>query len=348
MFKLLVCGSSPLTRGKLVTDSICPAWGRLIPAHAGKTRPGMPTARSRPAHPRSRGENVSDDGTQSRARGSSPLTRGKRSVVSEDVGHNGLIPAHAGKTIPGACAPGVSGAHPRSRGENTKSPTRYHWYHGSSPLTRGKRAWLQRWIGCGRLIPAHAGKTSQRGGPLFYSEAHPRSRGENPDSCKPGVYCVGSSPLTRGKPILAAGLAAGVGLIPAHAGKTPGPRVSLRRSEAHPRSRGENLDSANPHFRTRGSSPLTRGKPRPQAWRLYARRLIPAHAGKTATPSAASAATTAHPRSRGENFQRCLTACQMLGSSPLTRGKPREVLKIEVAARLIPAHAGKTKSRPAM
>ena len=238
--KRATTGSSPLTRGKLVTDSICPAWGRLIPAHAGKTRPGMPTARSRPAHPRSRGENVSDDGTQSRARGSSPLTRGKRSVVSEDVGHNGLIPAHAGKTIPGACAPGVSGAHPRSRGENTKSPTRYHWYHGSSPLTRGKREAATLDSHRERLIPAHAGKTGRCRYYRVRRAAHPRSRGENGRAAAADFHTNGSSPLTRGK---RAWLQRWIGcgrLIPAHAGKTPTLASRGFTASAHPRSRGEN------------------------------------------------------------------------------------------------------------
>ena len=54
-----VAGSSPLTRGKLVSGSSRPSVRRLIPAHAGKTRPWRPTTRSRPAHPRSRGENWS-------------------------------------------------------------------------------------------------------------------------------------------------------------------------------------------------------------------------------------------------------------------------------------------------
>ena len=301
MFKLLVCGSSPLTRGKLVTDSICPAWGRLIPAHAGKTRPGMPTARSRPAHPRSRGENVSDDGTQSRARGSSPLTRGKRSVVSEDVGHNGLIPAHAGKTIPGACAPGVSGAHPRSRGENTKSPTRYHWYHGSSPLTRGKREAATLDSHRERLIPAHAGKTGRCRYYRVRRAAHPRSRGENLRRPSGSLAASGSSPLTRGKPAQILQIEIAARLIPAHAGKTGLAAAVDRLRAAHPRSRGENQSTRRPALLQRGSSPLTRGKPRLLQAGGLLRRLIPAHAGKTDSRRRTGRWCRAHPRSRGEN-----------------------------------------------
>ena len=52
-------GSSPLTRGKRVIPLICTIGFRLIPAHAGKTRPTSPATKSPTAHPRSRGENTS-------------------------------------------------------------------------------------------------------------------------------------------------------------------------------------------------------------------------------------------------------------------------------------------------
>ena len=70
----------------------------------------------------------------------------------------------------------------------------------------------------------------------------------------------GSSPLTRGK-LEGIGIAArDRGLIPAHAGKTPGYRVERFPGAAHPRSRGENFVAAMYALGLRGSSPLTRGK----------------------------------------------------------------------------------------
>ena len=50
----------------------------------------------------------------------------------------------------------------------------------------------------------------------------------------------------------------------------------------------------------------------------------------------------AHPRSRGENSGASTRTDPLGGSSPLTRGKPRDVLPSFGAAGLIPAHAGKT------
>ena len=50
----------------------------------------------------------------------------------------------------------------------------------------------------------------------------------------------------------------------------------------------------------------------------------------------------AHPRSRGENGELVEGGVEVLGSSPLTRGKlDGQVIKIG-ELRLIPAHAGKT------
>ena len=50
----------------------------------------------------------------------------------------------------------------------------------------------------------------------------------------------------------------------------------------------------------------------------------------------------AHPRSRGENEELCVEAVVAVGSSPLTRGKPRVPVPARGRVRLIPAHAGKT------
>ena len=93
-------GSSPLTRGKLVrVDGDCAVLG-LIPAHAGKTiRAGL-LINDVEAHPRSRGENGSEEANARVRAGSSPLTRGKPPLVRRTGGSRRLIPAHAGKTPP--------------------------------------------------------------------------------------------------------------------------------------------------------------------------------------------------------------------------------------------------------
>ena len=98
-------GSSPLTRGKPVSRRVMTSPRGLIPAHAGKTLRPWWRRGSRGAHPRSRGENAEGRGHIAHTTGSSPLTRGKRDVQPPRSVHEGLIPAHAGKTARDACAP---------------------------------------------------------------------------------------------------------------------------------------------------------------------------------------------------------------------------------------------------
>ena len=111
-----------------------------------------------------------------------------------------------------------------------------------------------------------------------------------------------------------------------------------------------------------GSSPLTRGKHGLTDGLKDRERLIPAHAGKTATSSACTGTLWAHPRSRGENHyeyakpenvkgsspltrgKRCTPPPSGAhGSSPLTRGKPCVLQRRLYPRGLIPAHAGKTR-----
>ena len=140
-------------------------------------------------------------------------------------------------------------------------------------------------------------------------------------SCS-GRSWSGSSPLTRGKHNRRPDRRDHTRLIPAHAGKTNLWFGVDSTSGAHPRSRGENCHGVADLEAGVGSSPLTRGKHDGLVADRGPRRLIPAHAGKTARPAATAMARTAHPRSRGENRP-----------SPARRTSD---------AGLIPAHAGKT------
>ena len=214
-------GSSPLTRGKLQQILGTPIDGRLIPAHAGKTPDALPRVRSRTAHPRSRGENGTMPGSTRMVSGSSPLTRGKRAPLDPCRRRGRLIPAHAGKTPWPLSHPPLDRAHPRSRGENSRSTVMPRSLTGSSPLTRGKLRPGEPLVANRRLIPAHAGKTYCQDCQARSWPAHPRSRGEN-DKLRDALEALaGSSPLTRGKLRASFCLVTVCGLIPAHAGKTP-------------------------------------------------------------------------------------------------------------------------------
>ena len=193
-------GSSPLTRGKHVSQGRLNEYDRLIPAHAGKTTTNSVATWWTRAHPRSRGENTALTWADISGLGSSPLTRGKQDLRVEESANDRLIPAHAGKTLGRRQPPVTYSAHPRSRGENLSDGHELACARGSSPLTRGKRflsvsegaslpahprsrgenvSFLFRREPLSRLIPAHAGKTPRRSSPHSTRTAHPRSRGEN-------------------------------------------------------------------------------------------------------------------------------------------------------------------------
>ena len=216
-------GSSPLTRGKLLYWLFVRLRRGLIPAHAGKTRTLYTHARRTTAHPRSRGENQGPRGLPAQVWGSSPLTRGKHPYRGGSSSGTGLIPAHAGKTLPGKASTRPHRAHPRSRGENRHPREGPHNAAGSSPLTRGKQPTVILSVLWRGLIPAHAGKTGHALAAGRAHRAHPRSRGENEGKGHCLVRPRGSSPLTRGKPSRAIRARARDGLIPAHAGKTRRP-----------------------------------------------------------------------------------------------------------------------------
>ncbi|EDN80079.1 hypothetical protein ACTODO_00515 [Schaalia dentiphila ATCC 17982] len=182
----------------------------------------MATARARAswAHPRSRGENSGPCTARPILGGSSPLTRGKRPYERGRAEPRGLIPAHAGKTPSYELYRRASAAHPRSRGENAGFRWSSDEVVGSSPLTRGKLPARDTRARRGRLIPAHAGKTSRSRSRRAGRRAHPRSRGENSDPQPLPLTWSGSSPLTRGKPRWTLLPLESRGLIPAHAGKT--------------------------------------------------------------------------------------------------------------------------------
>ena len=213
-------GSSPLTRGKRRRASHGRLATGLIPAHAGKTRSVPSTATRSWAHPRSRGENLCSRPHHESASGSSPLTRGKPCCACPARCRQGLIPAHAGKTLRRRRTRLGTGAHPRSRGENTAAGLPAAGVGGSSPLTRGKPPRRSPPKSRPGLIPAHAGKTEMSSNHPRPCRAHPRSRGENVPSFRNHMQTRGSSPLTRGKLILLTSASVFIGLIPAHAGKT--------------------------------------------------------------------------------------------------------------------------------
>ena len=234
--------------------------------------------------------------------GSSPRMRGKPRRGFPRVARGRLIPAHAGKTSRASSKSWLAWAHPRACGENSQAPANTRRFRGSSPRMRGKPLNLHVSNAVGRLIPAHAGKTSCKKWTLKTSRAHPRACGENLRASPQTTQGRGSSPRMRGKRRGSRVSASASRLIPAHAGKTPGTKSIPGACSAHPRACGENTHGDMTAVPVKGSSPRMRGKPGLEPGSVPLGRLIPAHAGKTWHVVGCSGWNRAHPRACGENL----------------------------------------------
>ena len=189
-------GSSPHTRGARGRRSTIP---RIIEDHprirgehdlvagvdlladgssAGSTSRARGTWARVADHPRIRGEHFAP-GTPTRpSSGSSPHTRGARSIGEPGALDRGIIPAYAGSTD--WISPGRRRCrdHPRIRGEHD---------HHAAVFKRGER-----------IIPAYAGSTVTVRPGWTPKGDHPRIRGEHTTSKSPRRTGFGSSPHTRG------------------------------------------------------------------------------------------------------------------------------------------------------
>ena len=113
----------------------------IIPAYAGSTTSTASTPPWRRDHPRIRGEHPAMARILRSASGSSPHTRGAQSSIRPCTRSTGIIPAYAGSTTAYSTWPRYSRDHPRIRGEHGDRVFLRRLDEGSSPHTRGARAY---------------------------------------------------------------------------------------------------------------------------------------------------------------------------------------------------------------
>ena len=152
---------------------------RITPAHAGKTSERMPCVRQIADHPRACGENTWSNILRVLDNGSPPRMRGKRRSNPYSVAPNGITPAHAGKTVRNLRRRQYDSDHPRACGENSGASSLQKPPNGSPPRMRGKQKLPAPVFSCGRITPAHAGKTLLSWSMKRPASDHPRACGEN-------------------------------------------------------------------------------------------------------------------------------------------------------------------------
>ena len=134
-------------------------------------------------------------------------------------------------------------------------------------------------------------------------------------------------------------------IIPAHAGQTRRGASPRPASPDHPRACGANDLPVLQFTERSGSSPRMRGKHGVERQNRLPDRIIPAHAGQTGCRCWVDGTGSDHPRACGANLQPGREGEADAGSSPRMRGKHRRNHGRNRLGRIIPAHAGQTRTR---
>ncbi len=276
------------------------------------------------------------------APGSSPHARGARYPRWCWTTALRLIPACAGSTSGRGATLRAFQAHPRMRGEHPAFRAPSIRMRGSSPHARGAHVPVVDGGPVLGLIPACAGSTAPATHALERRGAHPRMRGEHAIDDPDSGIAFGSSPHARGAQHRTEGSLEEVRLIPACAGSTLDLWAGQARATAHPRMRGEHMDSHTFPSVVTGSSPHARGALSSAPPDFKVPGLIPACAGSTCAAWTSPPGTPAHPRMRGEHNTGPRVRSRKFGSSPHARGARNPPHGARRPEGLIPACAGST------
>ena len=187
------------------------------------------------------------------------------------------------------------------RGEDLKTTQDARPLEGSPPHARGRRRRSSRSLAMGRITPACAGKTLK----ILLQRCWRR----------------GSPPHARGRLKMRVNRLRDGRITPACAGKTEYQQFKSKDHADHPRMRGEDRAGLMSRGAPKGSPPHARGRP----WRTSETTpmvgITPACAGKTSEWKTTTPGRPDHPRMRGEDRLKNLSANAIHGSPPHARGR---------------------------
>ena len=130
-------GSSPRTRGTLVKQGVAWFKARFIPAYTGNSQSWSAKEKVGAVHPRVHGELSSRPTATGPSGGSSPRTRGTRSMTEPEIRKTRFIPAYTGNSMKSTTTASSLPVHPRVHGELDHRHEPLWRRVGSSPRTRG-------------------------------------------------------------------------------------------------------------------------------------------------------------------------------------------------------------------
>ena len=159
---LLLVGSPPHVRGKVICKAFHHPYFGITPACAGKRFFSGLISWVPWDHPRMCGEKHVDRIATAPQIGSPPHVRGKGNVSSVDCVGQGITPACAGKSPAGAPVTLPAEDHPRMCGEKMCTASPHTLRMGSPPHVRGKAKYSKLMLIPHRITPACAGKRLKR------------------------------------------------------------------------------------------------------------------------------------------------------------------------------------------
>ena len=240
--KVEIEGSSPRVRGEAGFVLSGLDEGGIIPAGAGRSPIRYFRGVICGDHPRGCGEKNITPPRPPLWRGSSPRVRGEGGGWRRRATMLGIIPAGAGRRLPGVRARRFRGDHPRGCGEKWLRGPRGRRCRGSSPRVRGE---VCEGLGI-RLLEGD----------------HPRGCGEKVRAASNEAANKGSSPRVRGEGGEGTDGAVERGIIPAGAGRSDDSRPRQVARRDHPRGCGEKRPRPCRRRPSAGSSPRVRGEVR--------------------------------------------------------------------------------------
>ena len=164
------------------------------------------------------------------------------------------------------------------------------------------------------IIPAHAGLTGKYSRTTPAPRDHPRACGAHQHAIKQPHRRIRGS-LYQNHPSVCI-----LVIIPAHAGLTLRSTALIPAAKDHPRACGAHGDVRPADGSRPGSSPRMRGSPFLDGGFVILLRIIPAHAGLTASSASSTSKTRDHPRACGAHRTSFFSPLGMSGSSPRMRG----------------------------
>ena len=170
-------GSSPRMRGSPSRGCTREQFSGIIPAHAGLTVTATRLHASMRDHPRACGAHRRRSRSRMVPSGSSPRMRGSPRSSLTSPRSVGIIPAHAGLTLPKFLELLLSGDHPRACGAHFPLLRALRYFVGSSPRMRGSLSSSLFLSSAAGIIPAHAGLTDGCADHGARRRDHPRACG---------------------------------------------------------------------------------------------------------------------------------------------------------------------------